>query len=102
MAISEYLINEDSNPEIINKRTSQQIEYIQELAIRYLRPPTPPAPGEIIITQEANIATKPAPPLIIRQQPVRAETPEPLVKFFILNIILLKMIFMIKINFFFY
>ena len=79
LAISEYKIYEDSNPEIINKKVTQVVEYIQELAIRYLRPPTPPAPGEIVITMEANIATGPAPPLIIRQQPARAGTPEPLV-----------------------
>ena len=53
--ISEYLINEDANPEILNKRVKQQLEYVQELAIRYLRPPTPPTPGEIVITQEANV-----------------------------------------------
>lgn len=29
--ISQYQINEDSNPEIITKRSSQQVEYIQEL-----------------------------------------------------------------------
>ena len=79
IAISEYLIHEDENPEIITKKVAQQVEYIQELAVRYLRPPTPPAPGEIVITMEANIATGPAPPLIIRQQPARAETPEPLI-----------------------
>ena len=55
------------------------MEYIQELAIRYLRPPTPPAPGEILIQQQANVLTAPAPPLIIRQQPARPATPEPLV-----------------------
>ncbi len=44
-----------------------------------MRPPTPPAPGEIVITQEQNILTPPAPPLVIRQQPARPETPEPLV-----------------------
>jgi hypothetical protein len=77
--INQYVINEDQNPEIITKKSSQQLEYVQELAIRYLRPPTPPTPGEIIITQEANTAVAPAPPLIIRQQPARAETPEPLV-----------------------
>jgi hypothetical protein len=77
--ISEYIINEDSNPEIITKKTQQNIEYIQELAIRYLRPPTPPAPGEIIITQEINSLVPPAPPLVIRQQPARPSTPEPLV-----------------------
>ena len=77
--ITEYLINEDANPEIITKRSQEKIEYIQELAIRYLRPPTPPAPGEIVIKQEANICTPPAPPLVIRQQPARPSTPEPLV-----------------------
>lgn len=76
--IGEYEINEDSSPEIITKKTLGVIEYIQELAIRYLRPPSPPLPGDIIITQEPNVATKPAPPLIIRQQPARPITPEPL------------------------
>ena len=79
LAISEYKIYEDSNPEIITKKVTQLVEYVQELAIRYLRPPTPPAPGEIIISVEANGGVKPAPPLIIRQQPARASTPEPLV-----------------------
>ena len=77
--ISEYLINEDANPEVITKRSQQILEYLQEIAIRYLRPPTPPAPGEIVITQEPNVLTPPAPPLVIRQQPARPETPEPLV-----------------------
>lgn len=79
LSIEQYLINEDANPEIITKRVDRSIEYVQELAIRYLRPPTPPAPGEIIITMEPNMPTGPAPPLIIRQQPPRASTPEPLV-----------------------
>lgn len=77
--ITQYVINEDSNPEIITKRSNQTLDYVQELAIRYLRPPTPPAPGEIIIQQQANLVTPPAPPLIIRQQPPRPPTPEPLV-----------------------
>jgi hypothetical protein len=77
--ISQYEINQDSNPEIITKRSQQQIVYQQEVAIRYLRPPTPPAPGEIVITQEVNTLTPPAPPLIIRQQPPRPVTPQPLV-----------------------
>ena len=49
------------------------------MAIRYLRPPTPPAAGEIVITMESDISTGPAPPLIIRQAAARASTPEPLV-----------------------
>jgi hypothetical protein len=77
--ITQYSINEDNNPEIIKKQTEQKIIYDQEVAVRYLRPPTPPPPGEIIIRQELNAATPPAPPLIIRQQPPRPETPPPLV-----------------------
>lgn len=74
-----YPINEDTEPEILTKSTSQKIEYVQELAIRYLRPPTPPAPGDIIINKGPNQVPPPAPPIIIRQQPPRPSTPEPLV-----------------------
>lgn len=77
--ISQYPINDDRNPEVVVKRISKQLEYVQELAIRYLRPPTPPMPGEIVIKQLSNQLTPPAPPLIIRQQPPRPPTPEPLV-----------------------
>jgi hypothetical protein len=45
LPINDYIINEDKNPEIIIKNSKKQLEYIQELAIRYLKPPTPPAPG---------------------------------------------------------
>jgi hypothetical protein len=79
--ISQYLINDDQNPEVVVKRITKQLEYVQELAIRYLKPPTPPVPGEIVIKQQPNILTPPAPPLIIRQQPPRPPTPEPLVKY---------------------
>ncbi len=44
-----------------------------------MRPPTPPQPGEIVIRQEANLLIEPAPPLVIRQQPARPITPEPLI-----------------------
>lgn len=77
--ITEYPINQDEKPEIIHKKFSQQIEYIQELAVRYLQPPTPQPPGDIVITQEKDTLASPAPPLIIRQQPARPDTPEPLV-----------------------
>ena len=51
LPISEYKINEDTTPNIIIKKYEKDVEYIQELAVRYLRPPPLPAPGEIIITQ---------------------------------------------------
>jgi hypothetical protein len=77
--LHKYPINDDPTPEIIKKKLNKQIEYVQEMAVRYLRPPTPPQPGEIIIKQEQNKQTPPAPPLIIRQQPARPSTPEPLI-----------------------
>jgi hypothetical protein len=33
--INQYLINQDSNPEIITKRSNQTLDYVQELAVRY-------------------------------------------------------------------
>ncbi len=79
MPINQYSVNEDPKPEYITKRSQQQLVYQQEIAIRYLRPPTPPSPGEIIVQQESSTITPPAPPLIIRQQPPRPLTPQPLV-----------------------
>lgn len=58
---------------------TKKLEYIQEIAIRYLRPPNPPPPGEILITQEPNVLPLPAPPIVIRQQPPKPPTPEPIV-----------------------
>jgi len=46
-----FLINQDSNPQVIIKKVKQQLDYVQELAVRYLKPPTPPAPGEIVRTR---------------------------------------------------
>ncbi len=77
--LTEYGINNDPNPEVIKRKPEHELVYNQEIAIRYLRPPTPPPPGEIIIKQESDIVTPAAPPLIIRQQPTRPQTPPPLV-----------------------
>ena len=66
LPISEYPINEDCCPDVITKKSCKKVEYNQEIAVRYLKPPAPPAPGEIIIRQEPNKPTAPAPPVIIR------------------------------------
>jgi hypothetical protein len=77
--LKDYQINQDNHPEIIKKTFKRHLEYVQELAIRYLKPPTPPTPGEIIIKFEPNTQIPPAPPLIIRQAPPRPVSPVPLV-----------------------
>jgi hypothetical protein len=79
LPIQEYPINEDNCPEVINKKSCKKVEYCQEIAIRYLKPPAAPEPGPIVIKTEPNKPTAPAPPVILRQQPPRPCTPEPLV-----------------------
>jgi hypothetical protein len=50
--IDSYRLNDDPNPEVIHKVNNQPIEYSQDIQVRYLRPPTPPPPGDLIIKQE--------------------------------------------------
>ncbi len=66
--ISEYKISTDTNFEIIKKRSNSQLNFIQKLSVRYLRPPTPPSPGHILIDQQPDSYHSHAPPIIMRQQ----------------------------------
>ncbi|KAI3378497.1 hypothetical protein SNEBB_008585 [Seison nebaliae] len=75
----DYEINYDPDPEIIRKENNENIVYKQEVAVRYLQPPTPPPPGPIIIKEVRPPIPPAAPPIIIRQRPPRASTPPPLV-----------------------
>lgn len=47
--IEQYPLNKDFKPKVLIKKSARSIEYTQEIALRYLRPPTPPMPGDIII-----------------------------------------------------
>ncbi len=76
--LSKYSLNEDKKPKIIKKKLENKLVYIQELVVRYLRPPTI-NPSEIVIKQEPDYQLTSAPPLVIRQQPKQPKTPEPLV-----------------------
>ena len=49
--LKDYVINEDPHPEVIIKKIEVELEYVQELAVRYLRPPVLTPPGDILITQ---------------------------------------------------
>lgn len=76
----DYPINQDDDPIIIRKKPSKKVEQVQTIKINYLRPPTPPAPGEIIILKEPNKPSSPGPPLIIRQVSEKApDTQKPLI-----------------------
>ncbi|CAF3452199.1 unnamed protein product [Rotaria sp. Silwood1] len=74
-----YKINFDPNPQIIRKHANDEVTYKQEVAVRYLRPPTPPPPGPLIIKEVRNPALPAAPPIVIRQRPPRPATPPPLI-----------------------
>jgi len=77
--LSDYTINDDTDPELVRLKYDGCVERIQNLAIKYLKPPKPPTPGPIIIKQEANYPTAPAPPIIIRQVPDIPCNPPPVV-----------------------
>jgi hypothetical protein len=77
-----YNLNEDMEFEIIHKQNESTVDYNQKVQVKYLRPPTPPPPGELIIRAECNenIDLKRPPPIILRQLPVRSPSPtQPLI-----------------------
>lgn len=45
--IKNYPINVDANPELIVRPNTQRLTYTQDIAVRYLKPGTPPPPGVI-------------------------------------------------------
>jgi hypothetical protein len=77
--LNQYQFNSDSNPEVIRKKPVEKVQYQQHVGIKYLSPPTPPKPGDLII-REKVIQASPAPPLIIRSVPQQPTgSPPPLV-----------------------
>jgi hypothetical protein len=43
--VKNYPINVDANPELIVRPNTQRLTYTQDIAVRYLKPSTPPPPG---------------------------------------------------------
>jgi hypothetical protein len=77
--LSEYPINFDPNPEVVEKRLLQAPNYVQPITIKYLKPPVPARTGEITIRQEADTRVPKAPPVIIRQTPPEPFMPGPII-----------------------
>lgn len=48
--VKNYPINVDDNPELIVRPNNQRLTYTQDIAVRYLRPNTPPPPGVRLIS----------------------------------------------------
>lgn len=79
LPLSAYRIHKFSSPQIIKKQMTHEVEYVQQLAIRYLKPSRPENRGEIIITKEPDIVPELAPPIMLRQAIPIAITPEPVI-----------------------
>jgi hypothetical protein len=63
--LQQYPINYDPSPQIIRKKFDQHhqpIVYKQQIAVRYLCPPTPPPPAPLIIREVRQPDPAPLPP----------------------------------------
>ncbi|RMZ94569.1 hypothetical protein BpHYR1_000436, partial [Brachionus plicatilis] len=69
ISLDQYKLNNDPNPELIRKKPSEKIRYVQDVAFRFLEPPKAPKPGDIVVRQLPNRQIAPAPPLVVRQAP---------------------------------
>jgi len=62
-------INYDPNPEIIYHDNPDNIIYTQKVGVRYLKPPTPPPPGPILIREIQSTPPNAPPPFVVSTTP---------------------------------
>ncbi len=82
--LEHYKINTDSAT-VIKKHATHSYDQVQNISVRYLKPPPLQTPGDLIIKEEGTVQLPPAPPIIIRQQAAAVRASAPLVKYFSLN-----------------
>ncbi|CAF3871595.1 unnamed protein product [Rotaria sordida] len=80
LPLDQYKINYDPNPIVIRKQIPVEMPtYKQQVIVRYLRPPTPPSPGPLIIKEVREPQAAAAPPIVIRTRAPREKTPPPII-----------------------
>ena len=62
-------LNVDPNPIVIRKKPEERLTHVQNVSLKFLKPPQPEQPGDITIIQEPDRQEPPLPPLFIRQMP---------------------------------
>ncbi|CAF0756349.1 unnamed protein product [Didymodactylos carnosus] len=72
------LESDTSSPIIIHRNTKDYV-IKQDVAIRFLRPPTPPLSGPIIIREIREKSTRIPSPIIIQEGSVNSKTPSPII-----------------------
>ena len=65
--LDQYKLQVDPNPTVIRKKAEGRVTQVQTVSLKFLKPPQPEQPGDITITQEADIQAPAAPPLVIKQ-----------------------------------
>jgi hypothetical protein len=76
--LEQYKLNVDPNPTIVRKKAEGRISLVQNVSLKFLKPPQPEQPGDITITQEPDVQAPPAPPLVIRQPATESAQPAPI------------------------
>jgi hypothetical protein len=67
--LDQYKINlNTADATVIRKQATHSYDQVQNISVKYLKPPRPTPPGDLIIREEPNVQLPPAPPIIIRQQ----------------------------------
>lgn len=61
--------NYDPHPEVVHRENSDNIIYTQRVGVRYLKPPTPPPPGPILIREIQPTPPNDPPPLVVSTTP---------------------------------
>jgi len=74
----QHKLNVDPNPILIRKKPAARVQHIQNVSLKFLRPPAPQQPGDITIVQEPDVQAPPAAPLHITQKPALPLTPAPI------------------------
>jgi hypothetical protein len=80
LPLDQYKLHFDPNPQVVKiKKRHETIKFLQEISVKYLKPPSVQRSGDIIIKQEASRQVAPAPPLVIREPAARPPTPPPMI-----------------------
>ena len=71
--------NVDPNPVVFRKKPADPVNYTQQVSVKFLQPPPPQQPGDIVITQQKDVQAPSVTPKLIRQNPPLPIKPAPLV-----------------------
>ena len=71
--------NVDSHPLVVRKKPAAPVNYTQQVSVKFLQPPPPQQPGDIVITQQKDVQAAPVAPRLIRQNPPLPVKPAPMI-----------------------